>query len=208
MEPTVTVQDTEAIVRRHCDARNYGAAATALLEAYGPSILGFLGSRVASRAAADEVFSMFCEDLWRGLPDFEWRCSARAWAYALARHAAIRFNKSADRKLAQAVPLSDAPEVFAAADRVRSTTRPHLRSEVKGHFRALRERLPEQEQTILVLRVDRGLTWNEIAQVLGGPHPLPRDELRTAAARARKRLQQVKAKLRQWAVDEGILEKR
>ena len=81
-----------------------------------------------------------------------------------------------------------------------------MRSETKQRLRALREGLPEAEQTLLILRVDRGLGWREIAQIMAGPDAGREDELlERAAARMRKQFQQVKAKLRALAQAEGLL---
>jgi serine phosphatase RsbU (regulator of sigma subunit) len=38
----------------------------------------------------------------------------------------------------------------------RSSTAPYLRTEVKTRMRVLRERLPVDDQTLLVLRIDKG----------------------------------------------------
>jgi RNA polymerase sigma-70 factor (ECF subfamily) len=79
----ITDQSREELERRiHacCVAGDKTQAATLLLEGYGREIFGFLVARLRDRGAADEVFSRFAEDLWRGLEGFGWRCSARVWA--------------------------------------------------------------------------------------------------------------------------------
>ena len=87
---------------------------------------------------------------------------------------------------------------------MRSATLPFRRTEVKSQFQALRERLPEEEQTLLVLRVDKKLTFQEIAMVLLGEET-PDEALKRESARLRKRFQLVKEKLKKWAQEEGIL---
>src|SRR5690349_1891713 len=89
----------EAQIRAFCEAGNKKKAATLLLEGYGREILGFLISRLRDRDAASEVFSMFTEDLWCGLDGFRWSCSARVWAYTLARHAASHYLREARRRV-------------------------------------------------------------------------------------------------------------
>jgi RNA polymerase sigma-70 factor, ECF subfamily len=197
--------EIEQPIRAHCDGGDYRSATTALLEAYGPQILGFLKSRLHQEAAADEVFSMFCEDVWRGIPSFAWRCSARTWVYTIARHAELRYRAAPDRRPARNLPLSSVPELVQVADRVRTTTLPHLRSETKDRFRALRGRLTEEEQTILVLRVDKGMAWTDIACVLRDGQPTDEPPDPREPARLRKRFQLVKEKLQGWAEAEGLL---
>lgn len=67
-------------------------------EAYGREILGFLIARLRDRDAASDVFSMFTENVWKGLAGFRWDCTARVWCYALARHAASRYIEDARRR--------------------------------------------------------------------------------------------------------------
>jgi RNA polymerase sigma-70 factor (ECF subfamily) len=75
----VTNGDEDAL-RRLWEERNFGAVTTLALERYGPEILGVLAAQVRSEPDADAAaaFSMFAEDLWRGIPGFRWRCTLRA----------------------------------------------------------------------------------------------------------------------------------
>ncbi|MBX3208299.1 MAG: sigma-70 family RNA polymerase sigma factor [Labilithrix sp.] len=187
----------EATIRALWDAGNLPAAATEAIETYGPEVLGWLTTSTGDASEADEAFGTACEDLWRGLAQFRWECSVRAWLYTLARHALIRGRKRAAERPARRQPL----ESVDVADRARSRTAPWLRTEVKDVFARLREELSEEERELLVLRVDRNLAWDEIAIILGG------GETSAAAmsARLRKRFQSIKGKLRERARDEGIL---
>ena len=74
------------------------SAATTIVRGYGAEIYGFLVARMRDETAATDAFSMFTEDLWRGLPGFEGRASLRVWAYTLARHAAIRHQAAPKRR--------------------------------------------------------------------------------------------------------------
>jgi RNA polymerase sigma-70 factor (ECF subfamily) len=177
------------------------AAASASVEAYGPEVLGFLVTWLRDANDASEVFSQTCEDLWAGLPRFEGRCSLRTWFYTLARHAASRFHRVPDRDPRRRVPLSEMVEV---AERVRSTTLPHLRTEVKDRFAAIRESLPEADRALLVLRVDREMSWNDIARVFSGEDP-SHEGLARVSARLRKRFQLVKEEVRMRAQESGLL---
>ena len=197
----------ESDLRARFDAGDTRFVATEVLRRYGPGIGGFLRARLRNPDDAQEVFAMFCEDLWKGLPGFAWRRSLRGWAYTLARHAESRFRKLRGRRERRQRALSEAPaEMLAAAEHVRTTTMLHQRTEVKDRMRELRSRLDEADQLALVLRVDKGLPWNEVVHVLSEPgEELDDAAVRREAARLRKRFQLVKEKLRGWAQEEGLL---
>jgi RNA polymerase sigma-70 factor (ECF subfamily) len=177
-----------------------------MLRAYGPEILGFLIARVGDEDEAAEVFGEFSLDLWRGLGAFAWRCSARVWAFTLARHAAVRHALAPHRRRARNIPLSELSVVSAVAAEVRSQTSLHRRSDLKRQVRRLREGLPLEEQELLILRVDKRLSWRDLARVMVFAARDPSDEeLARAAARLRKRFELVKEKLRTAALQAGLL---
>jgi RNA polymerase sigma-70 factor, ECF subfamily len=157
-------------------------------------VLGFLVSLERSEQRGREVFSTFCEDLWRGLPGFGWECSLRTWAYTLARHACFR-EKRAERRRPRGVPLSEAPAVLELAMQVRSGTHTFQQTKVKERVRRLRNALPETDRMLLILRVDREMSWRDLARVALGGSPDPA-EIEREAVRLRKRFQLVKERLR------------
>jgi RNA polymerase sigma-70 factor, ECF subfamily len=195
----------EARIRAHCEEAELRHATTLLLQGYGRELLGFLIARLRDRDAAGEVFSRFTEDLWRGIADFRWQCSARVWAYTLARHAASRYLHETRRRRVVQLPLSVAGPLSGIAEQIRTSTLHSLRTETKSQLRLLRERLPLDDQTLLVLRVNRGLAWTEIAQVmLHEGEVADRDLLEKGAARLRKRYQVAREKLRAMAEAAGL----
>jgi RNA polymerase sigma-70 factor (ECF subfamily) len=187
----------EARLRALHEARDFGAVATLALKRYGPEVLGFLVAVRRDAPAASEVFSQFCEDFWAGLPGFAWGCSLRTWAYVLARHALVRHGRDAFRR--RGVPLSDHPGLAALEQQVRTETLPYLRTEAKGLAARLREQLEPDEQALLVLRIDRGLSWHDVARVFAGRGPGEGEgeaDLAREAAALRKRFERLKAKLK------------
>jgi RNA polymerase sigma-70 factor, ECF subfamily len=197
--------ELERAVRSRIEGRDFTGAATVVIRGYGPEIFGFLSARLRDEALAREAFAMFSEDLWRGLPKFGERSTVRVWAYALARHAAIRLQSSPHRKRERNVPLSAREVLSKLTDRVRTDTAPFLRTEFKTRIAALRARLSEEDRTLLVLRVDRGLEWGEVARVFLAPEESVSERaLLAEVVRLRKRFQLVKAKIRKMAKDEGF----
>ena len=172
-------------------------AATEALRWLGPEVLGYLTAMVKSEADAAEVFSQFAEDLWRGLPGFRWESSLRTWAYRIAYHAAARFARDPYRQRGQRFETTMASRV---ADDVRrsSVLRQDLREQ---QLAALRAGLDPDERTLLILRLDRGLSWREVAEVLGAQGEEPPDE-----PTLRKRFERIKDKLGKKAREAGLIE--
>jgi RNA polymerase sigma-70 factor (ECF subfamily) len=183
--------------------RDLHGAATQAIETYGPELFGFLVTVLRSESDASEVYSQACEDMWRGLPGFQGRCSLRTWLYALTKHAISRFKKSPHERMGRA-GLS---EVGAVAERVRSQTVRHLRTSVKDKFAAIRDSLTEDERALLVLRVDRGMSWREIALTCSVDDP-SEDALRRRESALRKQFQRVKETIHLRAKKAGLLESR
>jgi RNA polymerase sigma-70 factor (ECF subfamily) len=202
-------RDPEQIEQAIRDAharQDFERAATLLVEAYGREVLAFLVSRLRDSLAAQEVFSIFAEDLWRGLPGFAFRCPSRIWAYAVARHAASRYRKAAARERRRNIPLSLAPSVAKIAQRARSETAAALKTERKEKLAALRARLAPHDQTLLLLRVQRKLEFRDIAQVtLHGSTEPDAAAIERETARLRKRFQMIKERLHKLAEAEGLI---
>src|SRR5262249_32968854 len=123
--------------------------------------------------------------------------------YTLARHAVHRLRRT-DRRYRKRVVTGDSGLVSRLEQHVRTSTLPFLRSQTKTKLAELRESLPEEEQILLLLRVDRDLGWNDIAPVLA-EEPLSDQERSRESTRLRKRFQLVKDKLRQMAKTQGLL---
>ncbi len=179
-------------------AGDHDAATTLMLRAYGPELIRFLGAIHPDAAEVDEVFSMVAEGLWVACGAFRGSCSPRTWAYAIARRTSLRFRRDKARRRARFVPFADAPALAEVEAAVRTETASFLRTERRSKLVALREALPEEDQILLTLRVDRGLGFDEIALVTheGAAVELPDDARKREAARLRKRFQTVKERLR------------
>jgi RNA polymerase sigma-70 factor, ECF subfamily len=195
----------ETQIRGLCDAQQWGPAATAALRGYGPEVLGYLSAMCRTETDAAEVFSSYCEDMWKGLPKFRWQSSFRTWAYTLARHALYRLGRDPQRRRERNLALSDSPEVFELAEQVRTTTMIHLRTETKNKFTALREQLEPDDRTLLILRVDRKLAWNEIAAIMADEEEPTPEQLRRGAATLRKRFERAKERLRKLAAEQRLI---
>lgn len=201
--------EVEAPLRAAFRAGDYDAATRLAFGLYGREVLSFLSARLRSDEHGQEAFATFAEDLWTSMESFGWRCSMRCWVYILARNAANRYLVAPHRRPERNLPLSQHGSALAVVPVTRDATRPHHDTEMKRRVRALRERLSSLDQTLLILHVDRGLPFRELAQVVHeGDDLLAGEALTREAARLRKRFERVKAQLRQLAIDAGLLKRK
>jgi RNA polymerase sigma-70 factor (ECF subfamily) len=194
----------EESVRALHAAKDFDGAATATLKAYGNEIFRFLSAVHRDETMASDAFALFAEGIWRGLPAFTWSSSLRTWAYAVARYSGSSVRRDAGRRNKRVGLIGDSA-LGQIAQAVRTQTLEFLRTEKRSRLVALRDSLSEEDRALLILRVDRGLSWNELASVLS-PSETPLDEaaILREAARLRKRFQVMKDKLREMARREGL----
>jgi RNA polymerase sigma-70 factor (ECF subfamily) len=188
--------DPEPQVLALLDAGDVKGAATEAIRGFGPQVLGYLTAVLKDEDDARDVFSQFAEDLWRGLPGFRRECSLRAWAFKIAWHAASRHARDPYRRRHRPILTTEASKIAASVRSTMSTYAPGGRAD---RLLKLREALDPEEQTLLILRVDKGLSWEDVAQVLateGAP---------VAATALRKRFERLKDKLARLAREQGLL---
>ncbi|HET8540769.1 MAG TPA: sigma-70 family RNA polymerase sigma factor [Anaeromyxobacter sp.] len=164
------------------------------LRAHGPGVLGYLENVLGDPDDARDVFQRCAEDLWAWLPAYRGG-SLRAAAYRIARHRAARFRREAWRRRRERMRTTMASRIAAsiASPESRLATRPQDRLE------RLRAALDPDERTLLILRLDRELSWSEVAEVLSEEgHPVD-------SATVRKRFERVKDRLAKLAKEQGLL---
>ena len=188
----------EARIEQRLERGELAEAATEALKGYGPEILGYLHSVVRDRTAASDVFADFSEDLWRGIAGFRRESSFRTWAYKLAWNAAQTFWRDPFRRRGRRLATS---EYSLLADRVRTSSLRRDPHAAADRLASLRASLRPEDQTLLILRVDKGLSWKEIANVFAEAGDAPPD-----AAALRKRFERLKERLLRLARKEGMLD--
>jgi RNA polymerase sigma-70 factor (ECF subfamily) len=105
------------------------------------------------------------------------------------------------------VPLDTRSPARGIEAALRTATEIWRRTETKKRFAELRAALAPDDQEILVLRIDRGLDWNDVARVMLGDEDVSTsDEARKRkAAQLRKRFQLVREQLHELARQAGLL---
>jgi RNA polymerase sigma-70 factor, ECF subfamily len=201
----VEPQSIEPKIRAHHASGDWRQVATVGIGHYGAELLRFSMAMMRNADWAQEVFAQACERIWVGIPDFRFDCSFRTWAFTIVRRLCIEHLR--DPRPVRIRPLSEAGPLSEIEQQVRTQTLPFLRDEVKDRLKVLRESLTAQQQALLTLRLDRGLSWAEIAQVMddelvaGDATGLKRSE--TAL---RKQFERLKEQLRELAKKEGLLD--
>lgn len=191
---TVAEDDLEHEVLALRAAGEPGRAVTRAVQALGPELLGYLRAFLRDDDAADEAFAMACEDLWRGLPSFRGESTFRTWAYRLTWHAAMRLLRDPFRRRGERLPTD--PQI---AELVRTTTALYTRQASKDLLADLRATLSPEDRTLLILRIDRGFTWPQVARVMA------EDGGDVSEAALRKRFERLKDRLRDEARARGLL---
>lgn len=185
MDPQLEAQLTGLL-----DGGDRNGAATLALKSYGPQIFGYLMAVLRNETAADDAFAEFSADLWSGLGAFRRECAVKTFAYKLAWHAALRVTQNPFQRRGRHLESAEAAELVQS---IRSETAVHLRTEVKDKMSELRRSLTAEEQTLLILSIDRQLSWREVAEVISVDEPV-----------VRKRFERTKERLRQLARDAGL----
>jgi len=182
----------EAIVRERVAAGDVAGAATEAIRALGPKVVGYLRTVLQDEEDAADAFSAWAEDLWKGLPSFQARSSLRTWSLRLAFNAAMDLRAKAHCRRERRFATSEAS---ALAEEIRTGTVERIERD-RQKLADLRAQLSPDEQTLLFLRLDQELSWDEVAEVLS-----PLD-----AQTARKRFERLKERLAKLARERGYLD--
>lgn len=141
----------------HCERASFADATLRILRRYASEVRSFLRVRTSSRVSMEEIYSVFSEDLWKGLPRFRGDGHVRGWVYALARNALARHVRLKQRWRSR--------HVFADLDALPLDVRRSVSTEL-SHIARLEPLLAELNQTdrrLLEQRLVLSMPWREIA---------------------------------------------
>lgn len=204
-------RDLDQSVRDRVEAGDLRRAVELVVARLGSSIHGYLRT-LLTEDEADEAYSEFQENVMKGLPSFRWECPVRAWAHRIAFHAAGRIWRRPGRRLEEPLPSS-----LSKLGPGSGGPEPGMSGRHAG-LALLRASLSVEDQTLLTLRIDRELEWEEIAAVLGDgsgddaetppgtPGSGDRESCSRKAAALRKRYERLTRRLREEARHHGLIE--
>ncbi len=184
------VEPIDAAVSQALSRGDTRRAVEVLWRAYGAEVFGWLVAVHGPIDAAD-MNGGLALSLVRAMKTFRGESSARTWLYQVARNEARQFKRRQRRQRALHTPLANHPsaEERAAEEPSREGQRRTLDE--------LRASLDEEDRSLLVLRVDRGLSYADVARVMLGA--ARDDEVARGAVRLRQRVHDLSLKLRKLA---------
>lgn len=169
------------------------AAATVAIETLGPAILGYLRALHGDPDDAQDAFQLWAEDVWKGVASLRSGASLRGWAYRIAFHASSRFRRDAWRRRRERLQTSAASRIAASVVPSATLGGRDERLDILG------KDLEPEDRTLLLLRLDLGMSWEEIAGVLA------REGADLGPAALRKRYQRLKERLGALAREKGLV---
>jgi len=188
-------EELDRLVRERLATDGPDGAATALIETLGPALLRYLRSMLRVEEDAADAFSQWSENVWTGLPSFRGESSLKTWGYRLAWNAAQNLRNEAWRKRGQRLATGQA-SALAMSIQTKSVV---VVERQRQALEELRAALSEEDRSLLVLRLDQQLSWNEVAEVLAA------EGKRIEPATLMKRFERVKARLGELARERGLL---
>ncbi len=152
--------DREAalIARAKRDPRAFGQ----LYDTYVQQVYRFCYQRTGSHHQAQDLTSQTFHRALEGLPQYEWRgVPFGAWLFRIAANLASDQRRHAQREL----PL-DAVSLQPSAAALDDATEALLHREALQGLWLLVDRLPAQQQRVLILRFGQGLSNQEVSRVV------------------------------------------
>lgn len=119
-----------------------------VLKAHGAGLYGCMIAVAGDRSVARAAYAAICRRLADELPRYRGRSSLRAWFYGLGLSELRERRRQKPRFEGAVLPLKVEP-LYPAG--------------VRGTVAAVRAGLSPEDLQLLVLRVDRGFDWREIA---------------------------------------------
>ena len=166
------------------------------LREVGPVTLRYLRSLLHDEDEAADAFSVFAENFWRGLPGFRFGSSLRTWSYRIAWNAAQNLRNAAWKRHGRRFASGEAS---AIAEEIRTRSAEGV-SRQRSALDRIRDSLPDEDRSLLALRIDQGLSWAEIAEILS-------EEGRPVQANTvTKRFERLKSRLAELADQHGLEE--
>ena len=203
VSPDASKRDAlERDVRARVEAGDIDGASSLAIRAYGGELIGFLQAIARDEALAADAFAIASQQLWSHLARFRWEATLRTWFYQLGRNVLYQLRRDPRRRPDRNLPLSILTSI---ADIQRQPTAPYQKTESKNALRALRESLDPEDHELLILRLDRGMSWKDIARATAGEDERA-SSLDARAAALRKRYERLKQQLRERMVECGLLD--
>lgn len=148
-----------------------------IVEEHAPAVYRIVSGHLGAGDAEDAAQEVFTR-VYLGLPGFKGESSVATWIFRIATNVALtRARRRKSRPRAQA--LGDEPGDHRGGPDDAAATQ-----ECREAVRRAVEQLPEDQRAVVVLRCFEGLSFEEVASVLGILRPTAESRM----ARAKERL--------------------
>jgi RNA polymerase sigma-70 factor (ECF subfamily) len=156
-----------------------------LVRRYATPLLSFIGRMVGDRHQSEELFQEVFLAVWTKRHQYQFPRPFKAWIYAIA----LNQCRAAFRSPApQALSLDQYPSAAVFA-RDPSPVEKVVGTETASLVSAAVARLPARQRAVIVLRVWQGMSYAEIAEVVGRKEATVRAHMHHGLAAMRKYLE-------------------
>jgi len=165
------------------DTRAFGE----LVRRYQKPVFRIVLRMVHSQDDADDLTQDTFVRAHRGLKTFKEEFDFHPWLYRIAVNQAINFINR--RKRQAAADIDEVPELdLKNGPEPESPLQSASRGELLGKLERALERLPDDQRTVFLLRVQEGLSYEEIAKSMGTPKGTVMSRLARARMALRKHM--------------------
>ena len=155
-------------IRQLLSQRHKDRAFEVLLQRYQTKVFRLVFSIVGNPSRAEEVTQDSFLKIWQALPGYDGRASLSTWIYTIARNTSISHLRAQSYR--KALPLEEAPELFAKVDPVLS----------RIETERLLANLPEEQREIIVLFYLQERSIEDVAAMLDLPEGTVKSQLHRA----------------------------
>ena len=157
-----------------------------LVRRYASPLLTFIRRMIGDRHRSEELFQEIFLAVWTKREQYQFPRSFRAWLFGIAVNKCRADYRS--QPACRIVSLNDDPPRFALAPDP-SPADALIATETAELVATAVARLPEQQRATVVLRVWNGLSYAEIAEVVGRSEATVRSNMHHGLAALRKFLE-------------------
>lgn len=177
-------RDAELVAKSKAgDTRAFGE----LVRRYQKPVFRIVLRMVRSQDDADDLTQDTFVRAHRGLKTFKEEFDFHPWLYRIAVNQAINFINR--RKRQAAADIDEVPETdLKTGPDPESPLQSASRGELLDRLERALERLPEDQRTVFLLRVQEGLSYEEIAKTMDTPKGTVMSRLARARMALRKHL--------------------
>jgi RNA polymerase sigma-70 factor (ECF subfamily) len=133
-----------------------------LVKRYQNPLYNFVYRHLGDRALAEDITQETFLQIYRSASRFEPRARVSTWIFKIAFNLSLNESERQSRLQLRETPITDEHQ-YADGRSAAAVANFELGQQITG----LLDRLPDRQRAALLLRVNEGLSYREIAEVLG-----------------------------------------